>query len=495
MKVAKSLKKALPVLASVVLLWMAFPPLELSLLVFVAVAPWLASLRDTDAKGALKSSALFGGVYILFQMFWLTGFLMDWTHNVVLSYVPWLVCGVLGAIIYLPLGWLINACWKHKWPWIIPIIWAGHEAFRAYIPILAFPWGILANPLWQFPQFVQHAALGTEFFVSAWVMLPNLALAMMIWPEKDKDGEKLPPGPTMVRMAMVFGAVLMASAFRYMQPPSGTEKTVTIGQVGVNMAFTPDDVRLPAIDQAGKRIEEMASVQGTDLLVFPEGFSDNVPNVPPYGPLGPRPKVPVLMGGRRVEGSRTLQTAYGYDGKWTFADKTRLVVFGEYVPFRGLPILDGFHIPQGDLSPGDKLKTITVNGITIAPLLCFEGVFPDLVDQHCRNGAQLVAQMCIDDWYEKTPAWPQLWQSSVWRSIESGLPLVRVGGRGQSLATNARGEVFVLVKKGELAAERVRLVIPEKSDAFPYRIGFVYLSWAVCAAVGLKVLVSRPKTP
>lgn len=475
------------------MLSLAFPPFGLSLLVFVAIAPWLASLRDTDAKGALRSSAMFGFAYILFQMFWLTQFLMEWTHQPVLSYAPWLVCGGLGALIYLPLGWLIHKCFKLKWTWLIPLVWAGHEAFRAYILVLAFPWGILANPLWMFPQFVQHAALGTVFLVSAWLMIPNIALAMIVWPEKDENGEKLPPGPVMVRMALVFGGVLMVSAYRYMQFPPGTKRVVTLGQLGVDMAFTPDEVRLPAIDAAGKRLQDYALAQKTDLLVLPEGFSDNVPNVPPYGPLGERPIVPVLMGGKRVEDGNPLQTAYGYDGQWTFADKTRLVVFGEYVPFRGLPILDGFHIPQGDLTPGKELKTVTVNGIKIGPLLCFEGVFPDLVDRHGRNGAQLIAQMCIDDWYERTPAWAQLWQSSIWRSIESGLPLVRVGGRGQTLATDARGNILVMVPKGELAAQRVELMIPEKSDAFQYRMAFVYLTWAVCGAVGIAAVVQARK--
>lgn len=486
MKIAERLKKSWPVLVSVALLSLAFPPANFVLLVFVAIAPWLASLRDTDSRGALKSSALFGFLYILFQMFWLTQFLMEWTHQPLLSYLPWLVCGILGAILYLPLGWLIHKCFKLRWTWLIPLVWAGHEGFRAYVLVLAFPWGILANPLWMFPQFVQHAAFGTVFLVSAWLMIPNLALAMILWPEKDEQGEKLPPGPTMVRMALVFGGILMVSAYRYMQFPSGTKKSFTLGQLGIDMAFTPDETRLPAIDAAGKAIEKSALAQGSDLLILPEGFSDNVPNEPPYGPLGAHPQVPVLMGGKRMENGGTLQTAYGYDGQWSFADKTRLVVFGEYVPFRGLPILDGFNIPQGDLTPGKDLKTLTVNGIRIGPLLCFEGVFPDLADRHSRNGAQVLAQMCIDDWYERTPAWTQLWQSSVWRSIESGLPLLRVGGRGQTLATDARGDILVMVEKGITAAQRVDITVPAESDAFQYRMGFVYLSWAVCGVVAAK---------
>ncbi|MBS1723326.1 MAG: apolipoprotein N-acyltransferase [Armatimonadetes bacterium] len=489
MKLPKWVKRWGPAAASAALLAFAFPPLNFVLLTFVAIAPWLANLRQVDGKGALKSSAVYGAVTILFQMFWLVLFINEWTHNMVAAIVPWLVCGFLGALIYLPMGWLINKCWKLGWPWLIPIVWAGHEAFRAYIPVLAFPWGILANPLWIFPQFVQHAALGTVFFVSAWVVIPNLVLAMILWP---KDG-KPPPSRQTLQAAIVFGGVMLVSVYRYANPPSTEKKIVTLGQPGVDMAFTPKDIQALDMRSAGLWIQNRAATQGTDLLVLPEGFSPNDPRVAPYSPIGQEPLVPVLMGGVRPDGASTYETAYGYDGKWTYADKTRLVIFGEFVPFRELPFLQSFNLPKGDLSPAKKLSTVSVKGVTIGPLLCFEGVFPDLADRHGRLGARLLAQLCIDDWYERTPAWEQLWQSSIWRSIESGLPLVRVGGRGQSLATDARGNVTVMVRRGILTAERVEVGVPEKSDAFPFRMGFVYLSWAVCAVIGTSGLWRKNK--
>lgn len=473
------------------MLCLAFPPVGLPLLVFVAIAPWVASLRDTDSRGALKSGALFGALYIAFQMFWVLPFVLDWTHKPVTATIPWLVCIVLGTLIYLPLGWLINQCWKRKWPWLIPLVWAGHEGFRAYMPILAFPWGILANPLWPFPQFVQHAAFGTVFFVSAWLMIPNVAIAMLVWPEKSESGEKLPPGPVMLRMAMLFGGVLMVSAYRYTQMPAGEKKVVTLGQPGVNMAFSDRTQRFLDLASVGKLIQAKAEAQGSDLLVFPEGFAEGDPRVPPYSPVGEVPSVPVVFGGRRTEDGKTYQTAFGYDGQWTSADKTRLVVFGEFVPFRDLPLLKNFNLPSGDLSPAKTLTSIKVNGMTLGPLLCFEGVFPDLAERHSRNGAQVLVQMSIDDWYERTFAWTQLWQSSIWRSIESGLPLVRVGGRGQSLATDARGNVIATVPEGQMAAERVEITVPEKSDAFPYRFAFVWICWAVCGGLWALALKDR----
>ncbi|MBS1714011.1 MAG: apolipoprotein N-acyltransferase [Armatimonadetes bacterium] len=492
MKWRERLLKPWPVVASAALLLLAFPPFNLSLLVFVAAAPWIASLRKTDPKGALRSSALFGALYIAGQMYWVVPFIADWTKKPALALVPWAVCAVLGALIYLPLGWLVQKCWAYRWAWLIPFVWAGHEAFRAYLVVLAFPWGILANPLWSFPQFVQLASFGTVFAVSAWSMVPNIVLAMFVWPP-ERDGRKLAPDTrSTFRAALVFGSLMMVSAYRYANPPSVQKKVVTLGQPGIDMAFTPRDVRKLDLAAAGTLIQSRALSQGSEILFLPEGFSDDDPRIPPFSPLGERPGLSVVLGGKRPADGSFYQTAFSYDdGAWDYADKTRLVVFGEYVPFRGSPLLANFNLPGGDLTPAKELKTLKVSGVTIGPLLCFEGVFPDLADRHGRLGAQVLAQLSIDDWYEKTPAWEQLWQSSVWRSIESGLPLVRVGGRGQTLATDVRGNVTTVVPQGKMAAARVELGVPSGSDAFAYRMAFPYFCWALCGSVAIYSIVDR----
>ena len=58
MKALDQARKALPIVGSVVLLSLAFPPTNVSLLVLVALAPWFASLRETDGKRAKTSAYL-----------------------------------------------------------------------------------------------------------------------------------------------------------------------------------------------------------------------------------------------------------------------------------------------------------------------------------------------------------------------------------------------------------------------------------------------------
>ncbi len=496
MRLLESLKRSWPIAASVLLLGLAFPPLNLALLVFVAAAPWLASLRDTDDRGALRSGFTFGLLYFLVQMFWLVPFVGRWTGSLALAAVPWVLTGLIAGLVYMPLGWLVHRCWARGRWWAVPFVWAGHEAFRAHLPGLAFPWANIADPLVAFPAYVQHASFGTVFFVSAWVVLANVVIATFVWPARVGDQVLVLKGPIVLRTAFLFCGIMLVSVVRYSQTPATETRVFTLGQLGVDMAFSDRATRPRSIFDAGNLIQSRAALQGTDLLVYPEGFAEGGATLPPVNPLGPEPRVPVLFPGFRKVGEKTFAAAFSYDGRWQSTDKTRLVVFGEYVPGRGvIPGLDAFDLPNSDLSPGSTVQVLTVNGMRVAPLVCFEGVFTELVEVQQRLGAQVLAQMSIDDWYEGTPAWQQLWHASVWRSIESGLPMVRVGSRGMSLATDARGNVRAFAPPGQMAAIRVEVGLPTQGDGFAYRTGFLWLCWAVMVAVGLEALLRRgPKS-
>lgn len=475
------LPKIWPVVASAVLLALAFPPFNLGLLVFVALAPLLVYLRNTDGKGAVKAGYLFGFVYFLFQMYWIFPFVKGWTGSAAMGAAPYLLCAFLAGFFYLLACWLINLCYRMRMPYLIPFVWAGVEGLRAYFPILAFPWAFVAHPLWKFPWLVQHAAFGTVIMVSAWVVLFNIIVSETLL--RDQNPQRHAPVEHIFRYGMVFAGLFFLGATRMSFLPNTERHIITGGQPGVNMAFNEPEKQAQELAVATVPILNAAIRQETDLLVFPEGYAASVYAIPPDTSLGPHPAVPVIIGGQRFADGTSYQSAIAWDGqKWQFADKTRLVVMGEYVPFRDqLPFLRNFGVALEDLSPAEELKTLQINDMKVGALICFEGVFPDLAEKHSRQGAQLLVQMSIDDWYEDTPAYEQLWQSTIWRSIESGLPIVRVGARGRSLVTDNRGNLKTLAPVGKTIPIYAPVDLPPASDAFPYRTYFIYL----CYALGL----------
>lgn len=233
------------------------------------------------------------------------------------------------------------------------------------------------------------------------------------------------------------------------------------------MAFESPDQK-DRMAEAMRHLTAVAVNTRSDLLVLPEGFGDASQQLPPTTPAPIDPRVPILFGAQRGM-SPAYQSVFSYDGsRWQYTDKTRLVIFGEYVPGRDwIPFLNAFHLPSGDLRPGDKLQTLDVKGTKVGPLVCFEGMFPDLAYRQALNGAQMLAVVSIDDWYMGTAAPDQLASESVWRAVETGLPLVRSASLGHTMAIDGHGHVLTEAHLGETVGLHAEIQVPEKPSVFP----------------------------
>src|SRR5688572_21257953 len=100
------LVRAWPILASAVMLLAAFPPFNFGLLVFVALVPWLMSLREATGRESFKSGYLFGLMFMGGQLFWIHPFVERWTHSFWLALVPWVLATAAGALYFAIAGWL-----------------------------------------------------------------------------------------------------------------------------------------------------------------------------------------------------------------------------------------------------------------------------------------------------------------------------------------------------------------------------------------------------
>lgn len=467
--------KSWPVLATTALLGLAFPPVGLGLLVFVALVPWLQALRQASPREARRLGGALGYLFFAFQMFWLVPFLTKWTGSAGLATIPWLVTVLLQVPYFMLLGWAINGAFRMGRPWMIPLIWAGLEAVRAFIPVAAFPHAFLATPLWRATPLISLSALGTVFLVSAWVCLLNVTIVEVM--ARQKSAIRL-------IQASVIGMLLSAGVFfEVRQRPVDRVVQVTVGQVGVDMAFSAPSDRERELRASIQRLSEEAVAQGSDLLVLPESMFGGGETLPPRWPY-PAPALPMIVGGQRGDGP-VYQSVYGYDGNWTVADKTRLVIFGEFVPFREqLSRLEGFRLPTADLVPGTEVRTLRVNEANWGSIVCFEGMFPDIALRQASMGAQALAIVSIDDWFIDTPMMDQLLAASAFRAAETGLPVVRSSSLGWTAAFDRTGALVTRAPLRERVALRtfVQLGIPERRPPFP-------LLFPILAALGLLVHV------
>ena len=128
------------------------------------------------------------------------------------------------------------------------------------------------------------------------------------------------------------------------------------------------------------------------------------------------------------------------DGRY---DKQRLVPFGEYVPLedwlRGL--IDFFDLPMSNFSPGAPGQgPLLAANHRVAPLICYEVVYPDLAARAARR-AELLVTVSNDSWFGRSIGPLQHLQMARMRALENGRYVLRGTNNGVSAIIDHRGQI------------------------------------------------------
>ena len=159
--------------------------------------------------------------------------------------------------------------------------------------------------------------------------------------------------------------------------------------------------------------------------------------------------VPVLVGAQRAEGRRYYNTLalIGPSGKIEQRyDKHHLVPFGEYIPFGGIARrirLKAFTAQEGyGYSPGPGPRLLDLGPVgKVLPLICYEAIFPrDVAAAPSRPDWLL--QVTNDAWFGNFSGPQQHLAQARMRTIEQGLPMIRVANTGISAVIDAGGRVL-----------------------------------------------------
>ncbi len=450
------------------LLALAFPPFNLFLLAFAALAPLLCAVNGSGFWKSFRRGLVCGFVFWMINMFWLAQFVTRWTSSQWLGAVPWIIaCMYLSLYIGLFAG-LASRAGRNKMVWLIPFVWGGVEVLRSTIPYLAFPWALLGTSLWKLPALMQPAWWVGVYGLSSFIALVNLIAAMIL------QGK---PAKTIRPYAVAAVAVCAGSLVSYLRPQTGDTKTLAAVQPGTDLAFPPLGVQHAEL---AKKIPEAlahGADRARDLQLLPEGIASwDEHETWPHAPFPLNFNWNTVLGGQRTDGIHTYQSAFGVDadGRWRHADKTRLVIFGEYVPFRGQwSFIDSFNIPGGDLDAGTDVECLSLGGLVVGPVICFEVLFESVSRNQAKNGAELLAVPSNDDWYSGTGAIGNLEAAAVTRAVENRMPVIRCAPLGPSLIIDSRGDIVAESITGETITifAEVKLGNSEVSplrEAWPY---------------------------
>jgi apolipoprotein N-acyltransferase len=161
----------------------------------------------------------------------------------------------------------------------------------------------------------------------------------------------------------------------------------------------------------------------------------------------------LLFGAPREVGGnlRTSMLGLNDQGKLVGSyDKSHLVPFGEYMPFRSILTIKKLTYGERDYTPGPGIRTVSLPGLPlVSPLICYEAIFPHAVIDG-QNRPYWMLNLTNDAWYGHSSGPYQHLQIVRVRAIEEGLPLVRSANNGISAVINSFGQILYRLELDEI---------------------------------------------
>lgn len=153
--------------------------------------------------------------------------------------------------------------------------------------------------------------------------------------------------------------------------------------------------------------------------------------------------------------------------------KYHLVPFGEYLPFRSFWKklgLEGISPTKNDYKQGVGPQIMSIDGLpAFVPLICYEAIFPlpnleKLAGDSHLPQPQLLVNMSNDAWFGHLTGPYQHKLQARMRSIESGLPLLRVTPTGISAGFDGYGRLLNSIELGEAGVIDIPLIFPHDAN-------------------------------
>ena len=504
------------------LLVLTFPDANLEFLAWFGLVPGLVLIvrSPTAREGGIRAWWL-GAGYLIAALYWMAPEIGPAVLLVGAAFgILWVPFGVAAAkLLRPPLSWPRALAALV----VVPSCWLLTEWLRSW-QALGGPWAVFGVSQWQHPAVLALASVGGVWLVSFALVMANVAIVVAIESLPRVGAALLPgaamapqgaaapqrawrPGLTALGVAAGLATVFAGPLAFALTPASPAVRQVTVALVqpgvlknvslrehasetltaelshgGTLGGVQPDlivwgessiaeDLTLPKSHALLSQIEALSAEDGAEILV-------NQDATPP---------------GKGHEKWAVLVSPSGIKGIYV---KTRLVPFGEYIPFRQqLGWLTKISkAAASNMTPGTGAHLLQATDrqgrpLPIGVLICFESAFPDMSRVETDQGAQLIVYQSATSTFQGTWGPDQHASLGAVRAAETGRPVVQAALTGDTVAFDARGRLLAWMGQSNHGVVTVRLGLPATSARTIYdRLGD-YVPWAAVAVVVVAALV------
>ena len=490
-----TLPRLLAVVVSAATLVAISPPHGLHFLHWFAFLPLFWALKPDDPRGNVVLGYLCGFVAVHSLFFWLTESIVRFSNIPAYLAIQVVVLFAFGfGVPYAIVFGAVHPLRKRLGAWWILIVPALQVAVEFLGPAL-FPYyhGVSQyRTAWTW----QLASVTGVTGVSYLIFLTNCALAEALY--RRKEGRPFPTVPVLA-VATAFMVNLAFGAWRTQSVDAQVAEwpTIRVSQIqqGITMeermSSPPRDAMLQWVRMTGELVGE-----DFDLVVWPEGATPYDPRAARVGQLmtnlAHNVDTPILFGGGFAEPKQDPVTGRKYteqrnsiyliDAEGQLQqryDKMVPLPFGEYLPLADtFPILKEIIKGPGDFEAGSSpvfFELETRDGVVLMTTpICYEAILAPFVRKELAD-SELFVNVTNDGWFGDTMAPHQHAMLSAVRSVELGVPMIRLAYTGVSMHVSPTGHITnetapftEVIRIVETPVGRVDTVYRSIGDAFPW---------------------------
>ncbi|MDL2297456.1 apolipoprotein N-acyltransferase, partial [Bacteroidales bacterium OttesenSCG-928-E04] len=520
----KSFRLLLLSILSGVLLWLSWYPIGIAIFVFIAFIPLFIindKLEGKDGKLAFWNRLVYS-----FPAFFVWNAGTTWW----IGYAT--IPGMLAALILNAFlmsmvfaGWCFFTHLPHTFsrrssipsfarPLIFIAYWCSFEFLHLNWQI-AWPWLNLGNVFAPYTPFVQWYEYTGTFGGTIWILALNFLIYYLFRYWNSPGFMKY-----LTTTLSVFFVPILFSLAVYFSYTYNDNATIDVVIVQPNTEAKYEKSQITNL-QSAQRIATLSSpyLHEADLVVAPESaiprnlsnavllsgnfshesdyylpfpFLDSLMNNHPglniiaglstYSTFDfkERPSVRELKNGsyREYYNSVALIDSGGVAAVY---HKSKLVPGVELMPYpRLFTLLENTVMKLGGFSFGvdtsqHAFQTTIADGVKIGTPICYESVFGEHFSRFVRDGAQLMAVVTNDDWWDNTAGYKQHFVCSKLRAVETRRTVIRSANSGISAFIDERGDVLQKTNFREQTAIN-QAVSPNDKITFYVQYGD-YLAW------------------
>jgi apolipoprotein N-acyltransferase len=461
------------------LLSFSFPPFEFGFLAYWSLVPFFYLLERKNLKES-------------FRWGYVTGLLISITTIYWINFVT--VPGAIATILIHPLYYALYAMLhtflrqrdNEKFMFAIPFVWTGLEYLKSFGE-LGFPWVLLGYTQTHYLSLIQYASYTSVFGVSFWVVIINILIYLMLKNLENRKKTVLLLATTIILFILpwLYSRQIIPDEDEFRE---SLEVAVIQGNIDPYLKWEKGNVELSF--DIYERLSRTAAEKQPDLIIWPETATPtyllhDFSNLKRVKDLIDELNIPLLTGTpdykliakQEYKTYNSVVLLTPQNSRIPVYSKIQLVPFGERVPYEDLiPVFKNFiqslEMGEGNFSPGEEIVVFELptsklneditydfsNGnnnptdrdssVLFAVVICFESIFPDLVQQFVKKGAKFLVVVTNDGWFGRKylPWWLnaglyQHAQMSVFRAIENRISIARSANTGVSMFIDPYGRV------------------------------------------------------